>query len=174
MRKSGCRYEFPSKSLLKQYGGFEPNSVNTADDPDAGIIIEVLKNNGTSAWIEEIKQGPTFRQYKLGFKRGTLRSSVLKKNEDFVQNLCVSSVRIIPPGQDNSFIIIEVPNRKRFTIGFDEMVDSVKASKANIPMALGMDVSVWARNTEPSRARDRDPAIAQRKQPHIRSSIVFL
>ena len=134
-------YEFPSKNLLKKYGSFEAGSVSPESDSDAEIIIEVLKNNGTSAWIEEIKQGPTFRQYKIGFKHRMLRSSVFKQNEDFAQNLCVSSVRIIPPGQDNSFIKIEVPNRKRFTIGFDRMVDSVLASRANIPMALGMDVS---------------------------------
>lgn len=139
--KTSSDYEFPSKSLLRQYGSFEASSIFPKDESNAEIIIEVLKNSRTSAWIEEIKQGPTFKQYRFGFKRGTLRSSVLKQNDDFAQNLCVSSVRIIPPGQDNPFITIEVPNIKRFTVGFDKMVDSLKASKANIPMALGMDVN---------------------------------
>ena len=134
-------YNYPNRILLNHYGGFESKSIPPSDDPDATVVIRVLENNGTSSWVEEIKQGPTFRQYKIGFKRGTLRSSGLKHNDDFAQNICVSSVRIIPSGQDNPFITIEVPNKKRFTIGFDKMVDSLKASKANIPMALGMDVN---------------------------------
>lgn len=134
-------YEIPSKNLLRQYGSFEASSLFQRDDPDAEIIIEVLKNRGTSAWVEEIKHGPTFKQYRMGFKRGTLRSSVLKQNDDFAQNLCVSSVRIISPGQNNPFITIEVPKRKRFTVGFDKVANLLKNSNANIPMVLGMDVS---------------------------------
>lgn len=142
----GKVYGFPPKNILHHYNepGFCP--IDPLADSTAIILLKILKQNGINAWVEEIKQGPTFRQYKLGFERGTLKSAVLKHNNDFAQNLCVASVRIIPPKPENPFIIIEVPNETRFTVGFDKMIDKLEASEARIPMALGMDV-------------DRDPLV---------------
>ena len=133
-------YIFPLKSNLAHYP-FNCCKIEPINDPNVKTIAEAFNQFKTDIWVKDIIQGPTFTQYRFDFKHGTLKSQLLKQPEYFAQNLCVSSVRIVPPSSENPYIIIEVPNANRFTVGFDSMVDSVQASKANIPMGLGVDIN---------------------------------
>ena len=133
-------YRFPPKSILHHYGEIDSFKINPSTDVQADILVKVFKQFGTEAWLERIFQGPTFRQYRFGFEKGTFNSSILKDACTFSHNILADDVRIIPPGPNSPFICVEVPNEKRFTVGFDCMVNALEKSKAWVPMALGMDV----------------------------------
>lgn len=131
---------FPPKSVLRHYGSIDCHDVNPRSDSQVGILEKCFKKYGIDVWIEEIKQGPTFRQYRFGFDQGSFNSRILKKNREIAQNLLVSDVRIVPPGSGNTLILVEVSIKKRSTVGFDSMVGTLETSIARIPMALGIDV----------------------------------
>lgn len=141
MNNKKQEYRFPPKSILQHYSEPDSFGIDPSTDTRTDIMIKVFKQFGTEVWIEGIKQGPTFRKYRFGFKQGTFNSSILKHSSSFSYNILADDVRIIPPGPGNPSICVEVPNEKRFTVGFDCIVDALKVSTARIPMALGKDVS---------------------------------
>ena len=131
---------FPPKTVLRHYGTIDCHDINPQSDSQVGILEKSFKKYGIDVWIEEIKQGPTFRQYRFRFDQGSFNSRILRNTREIAQNLLVFDVRIVPPDPGNPFILVEVPNKMRFTVGFDSMVGALEVSKVRIPMALGMNV----------------------------------
>ena len=116
------------------------NKHRKINDSRAEIILKVMAQFGLKAWVEAIKKGPTFCRYVLGYEPGSFRRTVLKLDVDLALNLKVRNIRMIPPSPEFPYLGIEVPNEKRITVWFDEMLPALYASKANIPIALGKSV----------------------------------
>ena len=134
-------YHYPPESLLKHYEVSAPVYDDVENDPNGRIIVETFKDFNIGMQVLHIQHGPTFTLYELALQRGVKVSRVTNYAEDIAMNLAVASVRILAPIPGKTAIGIEVPNKKRDTIGFDVMMEALKAKPYKIPMVLGKNIT---------------------------------
>ena len=134
-------YKFPPESLLKHY----PISARIYDDPendpDGRTIVETFRQFRIETNLVGVQHGPTFTLYELTLAKGIKVSSVTSYSENIAMELSVEDVRILAPIPGKPAIGVEVPNKKRDTIGFDVMMPALKAKFFKIPMVLGKTIT---------------------------------
>ncbi len=134
-------YKFPPESILKHY----PISARIYDDPendpDGRTIVETFRQFRIETNLVGVQHGPTFTLYELTLAKGIKVSSVMSYSENIAMELSVEDVRILAPIPGKPAIGVEVPNKKRDTIGFDVMMPALKAKYFKIPMVLGKTIT---------------------------------
>ncbi len=134
-------YQFPPESFLVHY----PISAQIYDDietdPTGLAIVNTFADFNIETKLLHIQHGPTFTLYELALQRGVRVSKVVNLAEDVAMNLAVANVRILAPIPGKNAIGVEVPNKKRDTIGFDVMMEALKAKPYKIPMVLGKNIT---------------------------------
>lgn len=134
-------YQFPSESLLVHYEQGAKKSVDLANDVDGHTIVDTLSQFRIETQLVGVQYGPTFTLYELALAKGIRVNSVLNLADNIAMDLAVPSVRILAPIPGRSAIGIEVPNKKRDTIGFDMMMNTLKSKSFKIPMVLGKTIT---------------------------------
>ena len=139
--KQKFNYKFPPESILKHY----PISARIYDDPendpDGRTIVETFRQFRIETNLLGVQHGPTFTLYELSLAKGIKVSSVTSYSENIAMELSVEDVRILAPIPGKPAIGVEVPNKKRDTIGFDVMMPALKAKYFKIPMVLGKTIT---------------------------------
>ncbi len=134
-------YQFPPEEFLVHY----PVSAQIYDDietdPTGNAIVNTFADFNIETKLLHIQHGPTFTLYELALQRGVRVSKVVNLAEDVAMNLAVANVRILAPIPGKNAIGVEVPNKKRDTIGFDVMMEALKAKPYKIPMVLGKNIT---------------------------------
>lgn len=134
-------YKFPSESLLKHYPSSGQVSTDMANDHDGKIIVETLAQFRVPTELVGIQHGPTFTMYELSLGKGIRVNTVQTLSDNLAMDLAVQSVRILAPIPGKSAVGIEVPNKKRDTIGFDVMMPALKSKELKVPMVLGKTIT---------------------------------
>jgi S-DNA-T family DNA segregation ATPase FtsK/SpoIIIE len=135
-------WRFPSVSLLQP----APVRGQTGPSPEAleanaRLLETVLNDYGVQGAIVEIRPGPVVTLYELEPAPGIRSARVIGLADDVARSLSVTAVRIATvPGRN--VIGIEVPNAKRETVFFSEMVGSEDFQKnaGKLTLALGKDI----------------------------------
>lgn len=137
------KYEFPSETLLNHYPSSMTYSGDIVNDEDGKTIVETFGQFRIDTKLVGIQHGPTFTLYELVLAKGIKVSTILGLSDNIAMDLAVQSVRILAPIPGKSAIGVEVPNRKRDIIGFDEMMNELKtkSKKYRIPMVLGKTIT---------------------------------
>ncbi len=109
---------------------------------NARLLENVLQDYGVQGKIVEIRPGPVVTLYELEPAPGIRAARVIGLAEDIARSLSVMAVRIAVVAGRN-VIGIEVPNAKRETVYFSELLGSEMwdSLHAALPMALGKDIS---------------------------------
>ncbi|NCY23926.1 MAG: cell division protein FtsK, partial [Alphaproteobacteria bacterium] len=120
----------------------------TSSGPDSAALQanarrleQVLADFGVSGEITEIRPGPVVTLYELEPAPGVKSSRVIGLADDIARNMSVVAVRIATvPGR--TVMGIELPNAKRETVYFSEMMGSEAWAKntARLPLALGKNI----------------------------------
>ena len=139
--KQKFKYEFPPDSILKHYPISAKVYEDIENDPDGRIIVETFRQFRIETSLVDIQHGPTFTLYELTLAKGIKVSAVLNLSENIAMELSVEDVRILAPIPGKPAIGVEVPNKKRDTIGFDVMMPALKAKYYKIPMVLGKTIT---------------------------------
>ncbi len=108
---------------------------------NARRLEQVLADFGVSGEITEIRPGPVVTLYELEPAPGVKSSRVIGLADDIARNMSVVAVRIATvPGR--TVMGIELPNAKRETVYFSEMMGSESWAKntARLPLALGKNI----------------------------------
>ncbi|GBR55485.1 cell division protein FtsK [Neokomagataea thailandica NBRC 106555] len=108
----------------------------------ARMLEGVLSDYGVQGEIGDIHAGPVVTLYELTPAPGIRSSRVIGLADDIARSLSVLSVRIATvPGRN--VIGIEVPNAKRQTVYFSELLQSPEWENApgRLKIALGKDIS---------------------------------
>lgn len=134
-------YHFPPEDLLKHYPISATIYEDPLNDPDGQTIVETLKQFRIDTQLIGVQHGPTFTLYELSLQKGIKVSSVLGLAENIAMDLSVADVRILAPIPGKPAIGVEVPNKKRDTIGFDVMMPTLKGKYYKIPMVLGRTIT---------------------------------
>ena len=125
-----------------------PPATTEIDDADkdalaqnAELLESVLQDFGIKGKIVNVRPGPVVTLYELEPAPGTKTSRVVGLSDDISRSMSALSVRIaVVPGR--SVIGIELPNAKRDTVFFREILASAAYEKATLglPLVLGKDI----------------------------------
>jgi S-DNA-T family DNA segregation ATPase FtsK/SpoIIIE len=108
---------------------------------NARLLEQVLDDYGVRGRIAAINPGPVVTLYELEPAPGTKSARVIGLADDIARNMHVTAVRIATvPGRN--VIGIELPNAKRETVYFGEMMGSEDWVRhpGRLPLALGKDI----------------------------------
>lgn len=136
-------FELPPVELLREAPSryVSARMSETALEQNARILEKVLEDFGVRGEVQRISPGPVVTLYEFEPAAGIKASKVVGLAEDIARSMSAVSARIaVIPGQ--SAIGIELPNSKRETVYFREMMEAeeYRNSEAKLPLALGKDI----------------------------------
>jgi len=136
-------WNFPPLDLLQappQKTSVGPSA--DALESNARLLETVLGDYGVQGKIVEIRPGPVVTLYELEPAPGIRSSRVIGLADDIARSLSVVAVRIATVSGRN-VIGIEVPNARRETVYFSELIGGVdwEAQTGKLLLALGKDIS---------------------------------
>jgi len=135
-------YEYPHLQLLHEYDNTNLEIDRDELEQNKNQILHTLMNFKID--IEKIKAtiGPTVTLYEIVPARGIRISKIKNLEDDIALNLSALGIRIIAPIPGKGTIGIEVPNKKRQTVGMREVLmdDRFKRAKMELPIALGKNI----------------------------------
>jgi S-DNA-T family DNA segregation ATPase FtsK/SpoIIIE len=150
-------YELPPLSLLN-----EPKRTNVvaisedALEQNARLLEGVLDDFGVKGEIINVRPGPVVTLYELEPAPGTKSSRVIGLADDIARSMSAISARVaVVPGRNA--IGIELPNQRRETVYFRELIGSQDFEKSSHKLALSMGKMIGG-----------EPVIAElAKMPHL-------
>lgn len=109
---------------------------------NAEMLQSTLKDFGVEGEILKVSPGPIVTLYEMEPAPGTKTSRVIGLSDDIARSMSAVSVRVaVVPGKNA--IGMELPNAKRETVFFKEMVTSKDYEKTacKLPLALGKNIA---------------------------------
>ncbi|MDX6807549.1 FtsK/SpoIIIE family DNA translocase [Terrihabitans rhizophilus] len=135
-------YEMPPIELLAPPKKSPVGVVNKeALQHNARLLEGVLEDFGVKGEIIEVKPGPVVTLYELEPAPGIKSSRVIGLADDIARSMSAVSARVaVVPGRN--VIGIELPNQRRETVYFREMIASedFTESKMRLPLCLGKTI----------------------------------
>ncbi|MDD5639802.1 MAG: DNA translocase FtsK 4TM domain-containing protein [Candidatus Pacebacteria bacterium] len=132
-------YKYPPIELLSK-----KTSIAEGGDIayNSAIIKKTLYDFQIPVEMDEVNIGPTVTQYTLKPAEGIRLSKITALQQDLALALASQTIRIEAPIPGRSLVGIEVPNKKRATIGLREVFDvpEFQQSPVSLLMSLGKDV----------------------------------
>jgi len=137
--KTHSKYKIPPLKLLSKIIQ-KPESGDIQLNSDQ--IKKTLHNFGIPVSMDEVYVGPTVSQYTLKPAQGVKLSKITNLSNNLALDLATSSIRIEAPIPGKALVGIEIPNKKRVSVGLREMLGAKEFYKDNLPLlfALGKDV----------------------------------
>ncbi|MDQ0396465.1 S-DNA-T family DNA segregation ATPase FtsK/SpoIIIE [Labrys monachus] len=136
------RYELPPLALLAEPRRTVGATVSQdALEQNARLLEGVLEDFGVRGEIINVRPGPVVTLYELEPAPGIKSSRVIGLADDIARSMSAISARVaVVPGRN--VIGIELPNAKRETVYFREMIGSedFEKSKFKLTMALGKNI----------------------------------
>jgi DNA segregation ATPase FtsK/SpoIIIE, S-DNA-T family len=135
-------YQFPSTSLLKEA---ERNAFNNDDEHkrNMGDLVRILGEFSVEVTPGEVHVGPVITCYEVVPAAGVRVEKISGLDKNIALGMRAQSVRILAPIPGKAAVGIEIPNRQPVQVGLREIFESEdwSATKAELPIALGKDVS---------------------------------
>jgi DNA segregation ATPase FtsK/SpoIIIE, S-DNA-T family len=136
------QYELPPLSLLN-----EPKRINVvtisedALEQNARLLEGVLDDFGVKGEIINVRPGPVVTLYELEPAPGTKSSRVIGLADDIARSMSAVSARVaVVPGRNA--IGIELPNQRRETVYFRELIGSQDFEKSPHKLALSLGKTI--------------------------------
>ena len=136
-------YELPSIEYLTpaKEQDFDASLSEAALAENARLLEGVLKDFGVKGEIMEVRPGPVVTLYELEPAPGIKSSRVIGLADDIARSMSAIAARVaVIPGKNA--IGIELPNARRETVYFREMIgsESFAQHRGKLPLALGKTI----------------------------------
>jgi S-DNA-T family DNA segregation ATPase FtsK/SpoIIIE len=135
-------FELPPLDILSIPRVETATQIDTqALEGNAKMLEGVLQDFGAKGEIIKVRPGPVVTLYELEPAPGTKTARVVSLADDIARSMSAIAVRIaVVPGR--SVIGIELPNERRETVYFREMLSSEACDKfdGKLTLALGKDI----------------------------------
>jgi DNA segregation ATPase FtsK/SpoIIIE, S-DNA-T family len=135
-------YELPPLSLLNEPK--RSNVVTISEDAleqNARLLEGVLDDFGVKGEIINVRPGPVVTLYELEPAPGTKSSRVIGLADDIARSMSAISARVaVVPGRNA--IGIELPNQRRETVYFRELIGSQDFEKSPHKLALSLGKNI--------------------------------
>lgn len=142
-QRSRIPYSAPPVALLVDYPQ-ESMEIDEYTREQGRIIVDCLHQYRTEVMLDNIIKGPTVTMFELKLHEGVPVSKVKQRQDELEYNLC-QKIRILAPVPGRQAVGIEVPNKKRATIGFKDMVYAFQNmsdhDRCRVPMILGKNIT---------------------------------
>ncbi|MDY6862500.1 MAG: DNA translocase FtsK 4TM domain-containing protein, partial [Thermodesulfobacteriota bacterium] len=147
--RSGCEaskkeeYKLPNLSLLEKPeekgGKLDKNLLFE----NSRTLQKKLADFGVDGQVSKVNTGPVITRYEFEPASGIKISKIMGLTDDLALGLKALSVRILAPVPGKSVVGIEIPNQKRQTVYFREIVSQKEfiESPSYLTIALGKDIS---------------------------------
>ncbi len=134
-------YNRPPIDLLRKYPSNIEQDTQYMEEK-GNLIVETLRSFKIETKVINATKGPTFTRYELQMAPGYPVSLIGNKMNDLSMVLESSCRAQLPIVGKNAFGI-EVPNKKRMTVGLRDIIESpaFQNSKSPLTFALGKDIS---------------------------------
>ncbi|MDD6193727.1 MAG: DNA translocase FtsK [Lachnospiraceae bacterium] len=142
-QKRTAKYAFPPLSLLtKKPAGSNPNSKEELEGT-ADKLEQTLRNFGINVEVTDVTCGPTVTRYELLPEVGVRVNRITNLADDIKLNLAVTDIRIEAPIPGKAAVGIEVPNKDKVMVSFEELAASkeFKASESKVTFCAGRDIA---------------------------------
>jgi S-DNA-T family DNA segregation ATPase FtsK/SpoIIIE len=150
-------YELPPLALLNEpkKGQVAPISEDALEQ-NARLLEGVLEDFGVKGEIINVRPGPVVTLYELEPAPGTKSSRVISLADDIARSMSAISARVaVVPGRNA--IGIELPNQRRETVYFRELIGSQDFERSTLKLALSMGKTIGG-----------EPVVAElAKMPHL-------
>lgn len=133
-------YTFPPINLLARPKAASADKRREMSET-AKKLMDILKNFGVEAKLQQVTQGPTVTRYEIQPSTGVKLAKITGLAEDIALNLAVPTVLVAPvPGK--AAVGIEVPNTNVNTVSARELIESdeYKKGKSKLSVAFGKDI----------------------------------
>jgi S-DNA-T family DNA segregation ATPase FtsK/SpoIIIE len=133
----------PDASLLvkhkKRIKGYSKSELDTI----ANLVETVLDDFNVSVTVVDKFPGPVITRFELLLAPGIKVSRVTSLTKDLARELSVSRVRVVDVIHGKSVIGLEIPNKEREMVSFNELVNSkeFEQEKSPLTLILGKDIS---------------------------------
>lgn len=136
-------YTFPKLSLLAPQATPTHSNSQEEHSNNAERLQQTLKEFGVEVTMGEIHIGPVITRYEVYPAPGVRVEKISSLDKNIALGMRAQSVRILAPVPGKGCVGIEVPNQDPTPVGIREILESEDwaKSKAEIPIALGKDVS---------------------------------
>ncbi len=137
------KFELPSIEFLTPPKAKSRDSTLSPEalQENARLLEGVLEDFGVKGEILEVRPGPVVTLYELEPAPGIKSSRVIGLADDIARSMSAIAARVaVIPGKNA--IGIELPNQRRETVYFREMIgsESFINSKSKLPLALGKTI----------------------------------
>jgi S-DNA-T family DNA segregation ATPase FtsK/SpoIIIE len=138
-----ANYEFPPLKILKDQ--VKPTAGNSDEEhrQNAENLLRILGEFGVEVSLGEIHVGPVITRYEVVPAPGVRVEKIAGLDKNIALGMRAQSVRILAPIPGKAAVGVEVPNMHPTPVGMRELLESEDwaAAKAELPIALGRDVS---------------------------------
>lgn len=136
-------YIFPPLDLLAPQAKPHHSNSQSEHTSNADRLQRTLKEFGVDVTMGEIHIGPVITRYEVYPAPGVRVEKISNLDKNIALGMRAQSVRILAPVPGKGCVGIEVPNQNPTPVGIREILESEDwaKSKAEIPIALGKDVS---------------------------------
>jgi S-DNA-T family DNA segregation ATPase FtsK/SpoIIIE len=123
----------------------KPAAANSEEEhrQNAENLLRILSEFGVEVTLGEIHVGPVITRYEIIPAAGVRVERIASLDKNIALGMRAQSVRILAPIPGKAAVGVEVPNQQPTPVGMRELLESEDwaAAKAEIPIALGKDVS---------------------------------
>ncbi len=135
-------YQLPPVSLLNDPSGIrDVGKMREELMLNSTILEKKLSDFGVEGRIVQVLPGPVITLYEFEPAPGIKVSRILSLTDDLALAMRAPSVRILAPVPGKSVVGIELPNPKRETVSFKEIIcsDSFQGTHSKLALAVGKD-----------------------------------
>ena len=129
-------YNFPTDNLVNDV--IETNSDIGEEEYALGhFISETLSQFKVEITLINVTKGPTITMFEYKLAPGLVISKVVGLTPNISLATGGQQIRVLAPIPGKNAIGIEIPNKRRSTVGFKQMLPALRESNLKIPIILG-------------------------------------
>ncbi len=136
-RKPVGTFQFPPLSLLDSPKEKDTRVSEESLKEDAQILVQKLEDFNIKGRITEINPGPVITRFEFAPAPGIKINRIVGLSDDLALALKALSIRIVAPIPGKSAVGIEVPNKRRETVFFREIVSREEFLNAESKLTIG-------------------------------------
>ncbi|MCF8104702.1 MAG: DNA translocase FtsK 4TM domain-containing protein [Desulfohalobiaceae bacterium] len=140
--RSFSDHDFPPLELFQEIPPSETEKSAENLDEIAKKLSECLLDFGVQGEVVNVMPGPVVTMFEFRPAPGVKISRIANLHDDLALALKAMAVRIEAPIPGRDLVGIEIPNKRRKTVYFKEIIESefFQKDKNRLPMALGSDI----------------------------------
>ncbi|MCI2129144.1 MAG: DNA translocase FtsK [Sphaerochaeta sp.] len=132
-------YHIPPTSILTDYPS-SGSDVDAATVEKGDRLVQTLDEFHVKVELKDIIKGPTVTMFEIMPAPGVRVTQIENLADNIQLRLPATQVRIVAPIPGKTVVGVEIPNAKRDTVGFKEMIPAMDLKNYMIPMVLGRNL----------------------------------